>query len=183
MVRALQFVEELVVADLDLVPGTAPMQAELAEGTVPAEPGQSGMIITRHHISDAGDAPAELITPVVAKPLRGDGRGLSRSGHGPAGLLPQERHRAGLPRSVRWHRLHARGHLGMRRPRRRPRLRHLQSQRLLLGALQERRRRAGRSGRACISRPCRSPLPSTRSIRCSISTASPPRTCRPGSAP
>jgi NAD+ synthase (glutamine-hydrolysing) len=69
VVRALQFVEELVVADLDLVPGTAPMQAEIAEGTVPAEPGQSGMIIRRHPISDAGDAPTELITPVVAKPL------------------------------------------------------------------------------------------------------------------
>jgi NAD+ synthase (glutamine-hydrolysing) len=69
VVRALQFVEELVVADLDLVPGTAPMQVEIAEGTVPAEPGQSGMIIRRHHISDAGDAPTELITPGVAKPL------------------------------------------------------------------------------------------------------------------
>jgi NAD+ synthase (glutamine-hydrolysing) len=69
VVRALQFVEELVVADLDLAPGTAPMQAELAEGTVLADPGQSGMIIIRHHISDAGDAPAELITPLVAKPL------------------------------------------------------------------------------------------------------------------
>ena len=69
VVRALQFVEELVVADLDLAPGTAAMQAELAEGTVPAEPGQSGMIILRHHLSDAGDAPAELIMPVVAKPL------------------------------------------------------------------------------------------------------------------
>jgi NAD+ synthase (glutamine-hydrolysing) len=69
VVRALQFVEDLVVADLDLAPGTSPVQAELAEGTVPAEPGQSGMIILRHHISDAGDAPAELITPVVAKPL------------------------------------------------------------------------------------------------------------------
>ena len=69
VVRAPQFVEELVVADLDLVPGTAPMQVEIAEGTVPAEPGQSGMIIRRHHISDAGDAPTELITPVIAKPL------------------------------------------------------------------------------------------------------------------
>jgi NAD+ synthase (glutamine-hydrolysing) len=68
-VRALQFVEDLIVTDLELEPGTAPLQAEIAEGTVPAERGQSGMIILRHHISDAGDAPAELITPVVAKPL------------------------------------------------------------------------------------------------------------------
>jgi NAD+ synthase (glutamine-hydrolysing) len=69
VVRALQFVEDLVVADLDLAPGTSPLQSELAEETVPAEPGQSGMIILRHHISDAGDAPAELIKPSVAKPL------------------------------------------------------------------------------------------------------------------
>jgi len=68
-VRALQFVEDLIVADLDLAPGTAPLQPEIAEGTVPAEFGQSGMVILRHHISDAGDTPAEMITPVVAKPL------------------------------------------------------------------------------------------------------------------
>jgi NAD+ synthase (glutamine-hydrolysing) len=68
-VRAQQFVEDLVVADLDLAPGTAALQSELVDGTVPAEPGQSGMIIHRHHISEAGDDPAELITPAVAKPL------------------------------------------------------------------------------------------------------------------
>jgi len=68
-VRALQFVEDLVVADLDLAPGTAELQSELVEGTVPAEPGQSGMIIHRHHLSEAGDEPAELITPTVATPL------------------------------------------------------------------------------------------------------------------
>ena len=68
-VRALQFVEDLVVADLDLAPGTAARQSELADGTVPAEPGQSGMIIHRHHLSEAGDEPAELITPTVATPL------------------------------------------------------------------------------------------------------------------
>ena len=69
VVRAPQFVEDLVVADLDLAPGIAPLQSELAEGTVPADPGQSGMIILRQHISDASDEPAELIKPVVAKPL------------------------------------------------------------------------------------------------------------------
>jgi len=69
MVRALQFVEDLIVADLDLVRGSAELRSELAEDTVPAEPGQSGMIILRHYISDAGDEPAELITPTVAKPL------------------------------------------------------------------------------------------------------------------
>jgi NAD+ synthase (glutamine-hydrolysing) len=69
VVRGLQFVEDLVVADLDLAPGTAPLQSEIAEGTVPAEPGQSGMVILRQHISDAGDEPADLITPVVAKRL------------------------------------------------------------------------------------------------------------------
>jgi NAD+ synthase (glutamine-hydrolysing) len=67
--RALQFVEDLVVADLDLAPGTAPLQSELAEGTVPAEPGESGMIIRRHQLSDAGEPPAKLITPTIARPL------------------------------------------------------------------------------------------------------------------
>jgi NAD+ synthase (glutamine-hydrolysing) len=69
VLRALQFVEDLVVADLDLAPGAASMQSERAAGTIPAEPGQSGMIIRRHHISDAGTEPTELITPTVAKPL------------------------------------------------------------------------------------------------------------------
>jgi len=69
VLRALQFVEDLVVADLDLAPGAASLQSERAAGTVPAEPGQSGMIIRRHHISDSGDEPTELITPTVAKPL------------------------------------------------------------------------------------------------------------------
>jgi NAD+ synthase (glutamine-hydrolysing) len=68
-VRALQFVEELVVADLELPAGTAPLETERAEGTVPAKPGQSGMTITRHYLSDAGEAPAELIEPTVAQPL------------------------------------------------------------------------------------------------------------------
>jgi len=68
-VRALQFVEDLVVADLDLAPGTVALQSELVDGTVPAEPGQSGMIIHRHHLSEGGDDPAELITSAVAKPL------------------------------------------------------------------------------------------------------------------
>jgi NAD+ synthase (glutamine-hydrolysing) len=70
IVRALQFVEELVVADLELPAALAPVRNELAEGTVPAEPGQSGMIITRHVISsELAEAPAELITPEVANPL------------------------------------------------------------------------------------------------------------------
>jgi NAD+ synthase (glutamine-hydrolysing) len=68
-VRALQFVDELVVADLELPAASAPLETERAEGTVPAKPGQSGMIVTRHHLSDAGEAPAELIQPEVAKPL------------------------------------------------------------------------------------------------------------------
>jgi NAD+ synthase (glutamine-hydrolysing) len=68
-VRALQFVEELVVADLDLPAATVPLETERAEGTVPAKPGQSGMVITRHQVSNAGEAPAELIEPTVARPL------------------------------------------------------------------------------------------------------------------
>ena len=68
-VRALQFVEELVLADLELQPASAPVRTELAPGTVPAEPGQSGMIITRHVISEASEPPAEPIKSEVAKPL------------------------------------------------------------------------------------------------------------------
>ena len=67
--RALQFVEDLVVADLDLAPGTAPLQSELAEGTVPAEPGESSMIIRRHQSPTPGTPPAKLITPTIARPL------------------------------------------------------------------------------------------------------------------
>jgi NAD+ synthase (glutamine-hydrolysing) len=67
--RSHAFVEELLVADLDLPAATAPLETERAEGTVPALPGQSGMVITRHHVSDAGDAPAELIAPSIAEPL------------------------------------------------------------------------------------------------------------------
>jgi NAD+ synthase (glutamine-hydrolysing) len=68
-VRALQFVDELVVADLELPAASAPLETERAEGTVPAKPGQSGMTVTRHHLTDAGEAPADLIQPEVAKPL------------------------------------------------------------------------------------------------------------------
>jgi NAD+ synthase (glutamine-hydrolysing) len=69
-VRALQFVEELVLADLELPAASAPVKSELAEGTVPAEPGQSGMIITRHVISaELSEPPAERIAPEVATPL------------------------------------------------------------------------------------------------------------------
>ena len=41
VVRALQFVEDLVVADLDLAPGTAPMQAELAEAPYRPSPARA----------------------------------------------------------------------------------------------------------------------------------------------
>ncbi len=67
--RALQFVEELIIADLDLEAATGTRRTEIAEDTVPAEPGQSGMIITRHFISDAGDPPADRIEPKIASPL------------------------------------------------------------------------------------------------------------------
>ena len=68
-VRALQFVEELVVADLDLPAAIAPLETERAEDMVPAKPDQSGMTITRHHLSDAGEAPDELLEPTIAKRL------------------------------------------------------------------------------------------------------------------
>jgi NAD+ synthase (glutamine-hydrolysing) len=68
-VRALQFVEDLIVADLDLAAATAPLRAEPAESTIPAQPGESGMIIKRHLISEAGEPPAQRIQPKLAKPL------------------------------------------------------------------------------------------------------------------
>ena len=40
-VRALQFVEDLVVTDLDLAPGTAELRSELVEGTVPQSPARA----------------------------------------------------------------------------------------------------------------------------------------------
>jgi NAD+ synthase (glutamine-hydrolysing) len=69
IVRALQFVENLIIADLELEAASAPVRTQLAPGTVPAEPGQSGMIITRHVISEADEPPAQRINPGVAKPL------------------------------------------------------------------------------------------------------------------
>ena len=69
IVRALQFVEDLVVADLELEPPGAPMRSQLARSAESAEPGQSGMIITRHVISEVGEPPVEMISPGVAKRL------------------------------------------------------------------------------------------------------------------
>jgi NAD+ synthase (glutamine-hydrolysing) len=69
-VRALQFVEELVVADLELAGATAPVKSEVAEGTVPAQPGLSGMVISRHLISAEVNEPrAEHIVGELATPL------------------------------------------------------------------------------------------------------------------
>jgi NAD+ synthase (glutamine-hydrolysing) len=84
VIRGHQFVEELVVADLELGAATAELTTEEAEGApalnlTPATadetlrraeaPGLSGMTIYRHHISGAGDPPAERIEPRVADPL------------------------------------------------------------------------------------------------------------------
>ncbi len=111
--RTMQFVEDLVVADLDLAPGTAPLQSELAEGTVPAEPGESGMIIRRHHISDAGEPPAKLITPTIARPLEAMAEVYLALVMGLRDYCSQERDRAGLSRSVGRHRFLAGGDLGL----------------------------------------------------------------------
>ncbi len=59
--RALQFVEELVVADLDL-PAATKQPAETPAGS-------AGMRIVRHHLSDAGEGPADRLDPGVATPL------------------------------------------------------------------------------------------------------------------
>ncbi|HEX8488093.1 MAG TPA: nitrilase-related carbon-nitrogen hydrolase, partial [Propionibacteriaceae bacterium] len=70
IVRGHQFVEELIVADLELGAGPSTgsgngsTSPQLVEG-----PGISGMTITRHHLTDAGEPPAELLEPVVAERL------------------------------------------------------------------------------------------------------------------
>ena len=67
VVRGLQFVEDLVVADLDLAPTALAERDRRGHRAGRARAG--GMVILRQHISDAGDAPAELIKPVVARRL------------------------------------------------------------------------------------------------------------------
>ncbi len=62
VVRGPQFVEELIVADLELGAATA-------EPVDVTEPGLSGMTISRHLLTEAGDPPAELVVPVVAARL------------------------------------------------------------------------------------------------------------------
>ncbi|MBA3528004.1 MAG: NAD+ synthase [Propionibacteriaceae bacterium] len=62
LVRGPQFSEELIVADLELGAATA----DLAHVR---QPGLSGMTISRHLISEAGDPPAELVEPAVAPRL------------------------------------------------------------------------------------------------------------------
>ena len=113
------------------------METELAEGTVPAEPGQSGMIIIRHHVSDAGEAPpkcragggqaAEAMAEVYLALVMGlrdycSKNGIERVYLGLSGGIDST-----LVATLACDALGAD-----------QRLRHLQSQRLLLGALQER---------------------------------------------
>ena len=51
-------------------PASAPVKSEIAEGTVPAEPGRSGMVISRHVVSaEASEPRAEQIVGEVATPL------------------------------------------------------------------------------------------------------------------
>jgi NAD+ synthase (glutamine-hydrolysing) len=69
IVRALQFVEDLIVADLELPAATAPLLEEHAPGTVPSEPGQREMMIVRQLISEAGEPRTDAIAPAVANPL------------------------------------------------------------------------------------------------------------------
>ena len=113
IVRALQFVEDLVVADLDLAPGTAAAaeRARRRDRSRRARP-------ERHDHSPPPHLRGRRRTRRVdhagcREATRGDGRGLSRPGHGPARLLPQERDRAGLSRTVGRHRLIAGCDLGM----------------------------------------------------------------------
>jgi NAD+ synthase (glutamine-hydrolysing) len=62
LVRGPQFAEELIVADLELGAATAALEDV-------TQPGLSGMTISRHHLSDAGEPPAELVLPSMADRL------------------------------------------------------------------------------------------------------------------
>ncbi len=84
------------------------------------------------------------------------GRGLRRPGDRAARLRRQERLRQRRARPLRRHRLGPHRGDRVRRPRCRQRARHLDAQRLLLGALAIRRGRPRASAPACSSRPCRS---------------------------
>ncbi|HET9871644.1 MAG TPA: NAD+ synthase [Propionibacteriaceae bacterium] len=66
IVRGPQFVEELVVADLDLAAAVVDLTTSATEG-----PGLSGMTINRTLISDAAEVEPdrEWLTPVIATPL------------------------------------------------------------------------------------------------------------------
>jgi NAD+ synthase (glutamine-hydrolysing) len=62
VVRGAQFIEELVVADLELALATAAPHEDPG-------PGPSGMTIRRQLLTEAGEAPAELLAPPVAERL------------------------------------------------------------------------------------------------------------------
>ncbi|MCW2810431.1 MAG: synthetase, partial [Friedmanniella sp.] len=79
VLRASQFVEELVVTDLELGAATVELPAPDTAATAAADgqrpprgtsvDSRSGMVITRHHLSDAGDPPADRLMPTVAPRL------------------------------------------------------------------------------------------------------------------
>ncbi|MET1004687.1 MAG: NAD(+) synthase, partial [Propionibacteriaceae bacterium] len=73
LVRGPQFTEELIVADLELKAGRPTTTSGNGTGPEPVEgPGPSGMTITRHFLTAAGDPPAELLVPVVAPRISAD---------------------------------------------------------------------------------------------------------------
>ena len=97
--RALEFVEELVVADLDLAPVPPHCRVSSLKELVPPSPAKAA------RSSLASTSPTREMNRRVdhadgGETARGNGRGLSCTDHGPTRLLPQEQDRAGLSRAV-----------------------------------------------------------------------------------
>ena len=157
VVRALQFVEELVVADLELAAGTEPLQAELPRALYPPSSVSSTVGTERSLRHDHLATPhlrcwrgtTELITPVIAKPLEAMAEVYLALVMGLRDYCSKngiERVYLGLSGGIDSTLVAT----GLRCPRRGTCLWHLQSQRLLFGAFQERRRRAGRPDRLAL---------------------------------
>ena len=139
--RAAQFVEELLVVDLDLPAATPGMPEETEEGR-PAGPSYRRQ-----------QRPGPRLRPAALHRRRPDPRprrGLRGDRGGAARLRPQERLLQRAARHVRRHRLHPGRRDRLRRDRRRQRVRRLEPERLLQRALQVRRRGPGRAHRAAL---------------------------------
>ena len=153
LARAPQFDEGCLVVDLDLPAATAGAGDQAS--SVPSAD-RSAIAISHVTLTEQPVAPYEPVVAGIAPRLDDEAEvygalvtGLrdyaGKNGFDSVVLGLSGRHRLGPHRGDR-----------LRRPRRRQRARHLDAQRLLVGALAIRRRRPRASAPACTSRPCRS---------------------------